>query len=328
MLVIDELSSFKNPSAKRFKALRKKRPLCKRVVGLTGTPAPNGYMDLWSEVYLLDRGERLEKTVTKYRNIYFKPGRMNGYIVYEWRLRDGSKEIIDGKLSDLCISMKSVDFLDLPERIDIDLQVNMTEEEWEIYDRFGRDHVLPEKDIYGANAAAVQNKLLQMANGFAYDDEKRVFRIHNHKVEALAELVEAANEAPLLVFYEFLADKEAIFEAFPDAVELKGPDEIKAWNRGEIKMLVAHPASAGHGINLQDGGNRIVWFGLPWSLELYQQANARLHRQGQRNTVYVYHILTKDTHDSDVLAALKAKDVTQESLIKALKARIDAWKKT
>ena len=327
MLVIDELSSFKNPSAKRFKALRKIMPSFQRVVGLTGTPASNGYMDLWSEIYLLDRGERLERTVTMYRQLYFRPGRTNGHVVYEWRLRPEAKEVIDKKLADLCMSMTAKDYIDMPEKVETDVYVTMDDKERRLYDRFGRDRILPDEDIVGLSAASVQNKLLQMANGFAYDEDGKPHHFHDKKLEALEELKEAAGGKSLLVFYSFIEDRERILKWFPDARLLEGREDIEAWNRGEVPMLVTHPASAGHGLNLQAGGNIIVWFGLPWSLELYQQANARLHRQGQKNTVYVYHILTKDTHDTDVLRALKSKNVTQEGLIRALKARIDKWRK-
>jgi len=325
MLVIDELSSFKNPSAKRFKALRKKLPYFRRIVGLTGTPASNGYMDLWSEIYLLDRGARLGKTLTDYRNYYFNPGRRNGHIVYEWVLRSGAKDIIDRKLSDICVSMKAVDYLNMPDKIETEVYVSMTPKERKIYDQFGRDHVIPEQGIVGATAATVQGKLLQMANGFVYNEDKETLLIHEHKLEALEELVEASQGEPILVFYSFIADKDRILERFPDAVVLDGTARVKQWNSGEIKMLVTHPASAGHGLNLQAGGRIIVWYGLPWSLELYQQANARLYRQGQTNTVRIYHILTKNTHDVDVLEALKKKNITQEELLKALKARIKGW---
>lgn len=325
MLVIDELSSFKNPSAKRFRALRKRIPSIQRVVGLTGTPASNGYMDLWSEIYLLDRGERLERTVTMYRHLYFRPGRMNGHVVYEWRLKQGCKETIDAKLSDLCMSMKAEDYIDMPDKVETDVYVTMDEKERKLYDQFGRDRILPDKDIVGLSAAAVQNKLLQMANGFAYDEEGNAHHFHDKKLEALEELKEAANR-PLLVMYTYKEDRDRILEWFPDAVLLEGREQIEAWNRGDVPMLVTHPASAGHGLNLQAGGETIVWFGLPWSLELYQQANARLYRQGQKKTVYIYRILTKDTHDADVLKALENKNMTQEGLIRALKARIEKWR--
>lgn len=327
MVVIDELSSFKNPSAKRFKALRKKIPFAKKVVGLTGTPAPNGYMDLWSQVYLLDRGKRLGATISMYRQSYFHPKRMNGHIVYEWALNTGAKELIDAKLADLCISMKAVDFLDMPDKVETEIFVDMDRKERKLYQQFGKDHVLPDLDVVGATAAAVQGKLLQMANGFVYDADKNVHTIHSHKIEAVEELVEAAAGKPILLLYWFEADENRLQEAFPQARRMKGPQDVKDWNDGKIPILMLHPASAGHGLNLQSGGNIIVWYGVPWSLELYQQANARLYRQGQKETVYIYHILTRDTHDMDVLDALKRKDMTQDNLLRALKARIQRWTK-
>lgn len=326
MVVIDELSSFKNPSAKRFKALRKQIPFAKRVVGLTGTPAVNGYIDLWSEVYLLDRGERLGRTIGMYRQSYFHPGRSNGHVVYEWVMNRGAKEIIDERLSDLCVSMKAVDFLEMPDRVETDVYVEMCAAEKKLYDQFGRDHVLPDMDIVGANAAVVQAKLLQMANGFIYDEDKTAHRIHSHKLEAVDEIIEAAGTRPVLLFYTFIEDKNRLVERFPEARELKTKADVDDWNAGKIPLLITHPASTGHGLNLQEGGNIVVWFGLPWSLELYQQANARLYRQGQKNTVYIYHILTKDTHDTDVLRALKSKNLTQEELLRALKAKMSQWK--
>lgn len=326
MVVIDELSSFKNPSAKRFKALRKQIPFAKRVVGLTGTPAVNGYIDLWSEVYLLDRGERLGRTIGMYRQSYFHPGRSNGHVVYEWVMNRGAKEIIDERLSDLCVSMKAVDFLEMPDRVETDVYVEMCAAEKKLYDQFGRDHVLPDMDIVGANAAVVQAKLLQMANGFIYDEDKTAHHIHSHKLEAVDEIIEAAGTRPVLLFYTFIEDKNRLVERFPEARELKTKADVDDWNAGKIPLLITHPASTGHGLNLQEGGNIVVWFGLPWSLELYQQANARLYRQGQKNTVYIYHILTKDTHDTDVLRALKSKNLTQEELLRALKAKMSQWK--
>ena len=326
MVVIDELSSFKNPSAKRFKALRKQIPFAKRVVGLTGTPAVNGYIDLWSEVYLLDRGERLGRTIGMYRQSYFHPGRSNGHVVYEWVMNRGAKEIIDERLSDLSVSMKAVDFLEMPDRVETDVYVEMCAAEKKLYDQFGRDHVLPDMDIVGANAAVVQAKLLQMANGFIYDEDKTAHHIHSHKLEAVDEIIEAAGTSPVLLFYTFIEDKNRLAERFPEARELKTKADVDDWNAGKIPLLITHPASTGHGLNLQEGGNIVVWFGLPWSLELYQQANARLYRQGQKNTVYIYHILTKDTHDTDVLRALKSKNLTQEELLRALKAKMSQWK--
>jgi len=334
MVVIDELSSFKSASAKRFKALRKKMPFVKKVVGLTGTPAPNSYLDLWSEIYLLDRGKRLGKTVGIYKRSFFHPVRMNGHIVYEWGLNYGAKDLIDKFIADICVSMKAVDYLEMPDRVNTEVYVTMDEPERKLYDKFGRERVLEtinEEDrstgtIVGVNAAAVGNKLLQLANGFAYDDKKKPILFHEKKLDALGELVEAAGSRNLLVYYEFIADRDRILARFPEAKLLEGPEDVKNWNAGKIKMLVAHPASAGHGLNLQDGGNTVVWFGLPWNLEYYQQANARVYRQGQKETVYIYHILTRDTHDIDVLAALNKKDLSQKDLLEALKARIDKWK--
>jgi len=325
MLVIDELSSFKSPSAKRFRALRKVRPLCKRVVGLTGTPAPNGYMDLWSEIYLLDRGERLGKTLTTYRDCYFKPGRRNGHIIYEWTLRPEGKKIIDENLSDICTSMRAVDWLTMPERIDIEHYVEMPDTVRKKYDKFKEDHVLKDldgEDIIGLNAAVMSNKLLQLANGFLYDENKTAHEIHHLKLDTLEELIEAAQDQPVLINYNYIEDEKRILGKFPGAVTIDSPDAINKWNRGELAILVCHPQSAGHGLNLQYGGHIIIWYGLPWSLELYQQANARIHRQGQDKTVFVHHILTKDTMDEAVMTALNSKNVTQEGLLEAVKAQI------
>jgi SNF2 family DNA or RNA helicase len=286
-------------------------------------------MDLWSEVYLLDRGQRLGKTLGVYRDTFFTPGRRNGHVVYDWRLRPFAKEEIDKKLEDLCISMKAEDWLTMPDRVDTEVYVTMAPDERKAYDQFGRDHILQAKegDVVGLTAATVQNKLLQMANGFAYTDDGSVVHIHDRKLDALEEIIEAAHGRNILCFYSFIEDKDRILRRFKDIAETFDPRlTLDAWNEGKIKLLLAHPASAGHGLNLQAGGNIIVWYGLPWSLELYEQANARLHRQGQKSTVFVYHILTKGTHDEDVLDALRRKTVTQESLLASLKARIGGWK--
>lgn len=325
MVVLDELSSFKSSTTKRFRALRKLRPLWERVVGLTGTPVPGGYINLWPEVYLLDLGERLGKTLTQYKDNYFTPGKRNGHIVYEWKLRPGAKEQIDEKLIDICVSMSAVDWLEMPDRVDIEHIVEMDCKTTEVYAQFARDHVLLDmggEDIAGVNAAVVSGKLCQMANGFIYDEQKKAHYIHDLKTEALEEIVEAAQGQPVLVFYNFIEDLERIKAAFPKAVVLKTEEDITQWNGKKIEMLVCHPASAGHGLNLQDGGNILVWFGMPWSLELYQQANARLYRQGQTKTVFIYHIITKSTRDEDVMAALASKDTTQKALLESLKARI------
>lgn len=322
-VVIDELSSFKSNTSKRFKKLKTVRPLIKRVIGLTGTPAPNGYMDLWSQVYLLDRGERLGKTITEFRRRYFNTLYRHGYNEYE--LREGAKEEIDEALKDLCISMKAKDYLKLEEPLYINRVAKLSEKEYKMYKTMERDAVLEfeNEDITALNAAAVSNKLLQLANGAIYTDEKEVIEIHNKKLEVLEELIEEANGEPVLIFYNFQHDKDRILEKFKKDVRVLDTEEdIKDWNNRKIKILLAHPAGAGHGLNLQDGGSIVIWFGLNWSLELYQQANARLARQGQKETVRIYHIITENTVDERVLEVLKGKNLRQEELLRKLKAEI------
>ncbi|WP_313758535.1 DEAD/DEAH box helicase [Tissierella sp.] len=323
IVVIDELSSFKSNTSKRFKKLKTVRPLMKRVIGLTGTPAPNGYMDLWSQVYLLDRGERLGKTITEFRKRYFNTLYRPGYNDYE--LREGAKEEIDEALKDLCISMKAKDYLKLKEPLYINRIAKLDKKEFETYKKMERDAVLEfeNEDITALNAAAVSNKLLQLANGAVYTDEREVIGIHNKKLEVLEELIEEANGEPVLVFYNFQHDRDRILERFKKDVRiLEDEKDIKDWNNRKIKILLAHPAGAGHGLNLQDGGSIIIWFGLNWSLELYQQANARLARQGQKETVRIYHIIAEGTRDGDVLEVLKGKNLRQEELLRKLKAEI------
>lgn len=323
MVVIDELSSFKSPQAKRFKALRKVMPRVRRVVGLTGTPSPNGLMDLWAEVYLLDQGERLQKTIGAYRELYFKPGASNGHVVYQWIPRRGSAEKIEKLLEDLCVSMSAADYLQLPDRIDNEIRVRLTGEELQQYRQMEQEQILQlegDEAVVALSAAAVMTKLLQMANGAVYTEGGGVHRIHRQKLGALQEILEAAGE-PVLVFYSFRHDLAAIMEAVPEARILEGPEDIAAWNRGEIPVLLAHPASVGYGLNLQQGGHVIVWYGLTWSLELYQQANARLHRQGQEKPVIVHHLIAEGTVDEQVLKALRAKDTSQAALLAALKER-------
>ncbi|MBR3238730.1 MAG: DEAD/DEAH box helicase [Oscillospiraceae bacterium] len=325
MVVIDELSSFKNPQAKRFRALRKVMPQVSRVVGLTGTPSPNGLMDLWAEVYLLDRGERLGRTLGAYREKYFRPGARNGFVVYDWVPVRGAADEIRAKLSDLCVSMSASDYLQLPERIDNVIPVVLSEEERKIYDQMERAQIVqPEagETVVALSAAAVMTKLLQMANGRVYTDDDEAVWIHARKLDALEEIVDTAQE-PVLVFYSFRHDLDAIRERIPDARELDGPEDIAAWNAGEIRVLLAHPASVGYGLNLQEGGHIIVWYGLTWSLELYQQANARLHRQGQEKPVIVHHLVAEGTVDEQVIRALQAKDTSQAALLAALKERAD-----
>lgn len=322
MVVIDELSSFKNPSAQRFRALKKVMPLSDRVVGLTGTPSPNGLMDLWAEIYLLDRGERLGRTVSEYRERYFRAGARNGYIVYRWEPYSYSQKEIERKISDICMSMSAEDYLELPERIDNEIRIRLSDKEQKLYDQMESDQLLRIEDeaVVALNAAAVMNKLLQMSNGCVYADGGDVVRIHERKLEALEEIIDTTGE-PVLVFYSFKHDLEAIRKRIPEAGELKSSEDIARWNRGETRVLLCHPASVGYGLNLQDGGHVIVWYGLTWSLELYQQANARLFRQGQQKAVIIHHLITDGTVDEQVMKALKAKDTSQSALLEALKER-------
>ncbi|CQR74984.1 hypothetical protein SOV_34910 [Sporomusa ovata DSM 2662] len=325
MVILDELSSFKSVGAKRFKALKKVRPLIKRIVGLTGTPAPNGLLDLWPQLYLLDRGERLGKTLTGYREQYFVPDKRNQNVVFSYKTKKGSEDSIYEKISDICMSMKARDYLIMPERIDNVVEVQLPEKEAALYKRMEKDMLLPFEggDIDAVNAAALSNKLLQMANGAVYDENKTVKVIHNKKLDALEDLIEAANGKPVLIFYSFLHDKDRISERC-SVTELKTSEDISRWNEGKIPIAIAHPASAGHGLNLQAGGSTLIWFGLTWSLELYQQANARLWRQGQKETVIIHHIVVTGTIDEQVMVALSRKEIGQAALMNAIKARIGA----
>jgi len=321
MVVIDELSSFKSHQAKRFKSLLKARPLIKRVVGLTGTPSSNGLMDLWAEYRLLDMGQRLGRFIGKYREDYFSPDKRNQQIVFSYKPKSGAEEMIYQRISDITISMKGSDYLKLPELVMNEVPVRLSEKEMETVETMKRDLVamIKGEEITAANAAALSGKLLQMANGAVYDDEGAAIHIHDRKLEALEDLIEAANGKPVLIAYWFRHDLARIKERF--AVEtLDSSDSIKSWNNGEIPIAVIHPASAGHGLNLQAGGSTLIWFGLTWSLELYQQTNARLWRQGQRETVVIHHLIAKDTIDEKVMRALKDKDNTQAALIDAVKA--------
>ena len=322
MVVIDELSSFKNPSAQRFKALRKVIPASDRVVGLTGTPSPNGLMDLWAEIYLLDRGERLGATISAYREKYFRAGARNGYIVYKWEPYSYSQKEIERKISDICMSMSAEDYLELPERMDNEIKIRLSPKEMKQYDQMEREQLLRIDDeaVVALNAAAVMNKLLQMANGSVYADGGDVVKIHEKKLDALEEIIDTTGE-PVLVFYSFRHDLEAIKKRIPDARELESSEDIARWNRGEIPVLLCHPASVGYGLNLQDGGHVIVWYGLTWSLELYQQANARLYRQGQQKAVIIHHLIAEGTVDEQVMRALQHKDTSQSALLAALKER-------
>ncbi|ECK6837526.1 DEAD/DEAH box helicase [Listeria monocytogenes] len=324
MVVIDELSAFKNPQAKRFKALRQVRPLIRRVVGLTGTPAPNSLIDLWPQMYLLDRGERLEKHVTKYRNKYFTARQHNGYTVYSWALRPGAENSIFEKISDLCISMKAKDFLRLPPRTDNIIEVSMSAEETNKYKVLEKELVLtlPEGEIVAVNAAVLSSKLLQLAGGAIYDEDKNVQHIHDRKLEALERIIEESQGEPILIFYYFKHDLERLKARFKDLRTLESDEAIDEWNSRKIPLLAVHPKSAGHGLNLQKGGHIAVWFSLTWSLEYYQQANARLVRQGQESAVIVHHLVAKNTLDERVIKVLQGKENGQNALLEAVKAKI------
>lgn len=322
MVVIDELSSFKSHKSKRFKALMSKRPFVKRIVGLTGTPSSNGLMDLWAEFKLLDMGKRLGRFIGNYREWYFRPDRMNGPIVYSYKpLPFAEKEIYE-KISDITISMSALDHLKMPELVINEVQVEMNPNERRKYDSLKQEMVMeiPDGVITAANAASLTNKLCQMSNGRIYDEDKNIIHIHDRKLDALEDIIESANGQPVLIAYWFKHDLDAIKERFK-VREIKTSADIADWNDKKIPMAVIHPASAGHGLNLQSGGNILVWYGLTWSLELYQQTNARLWRQGQASgTVVIQHIICKDTVDGNILKALKAKDTTQSALIDAVKA--------
>jgi SNF2 domain protein len=323
MLVIDELSSFKSNTSKRFKSLLKIRPFFERVVGLTGTPSSNGLMDLWAEFRILDLGERLGRYITHYRNEYFLPDKRNGVVIFSYKPQPHAEERIYRRLADMTISMKSTDYLKMPELILNDIKINLDEEDQIKYKKFKKEMVMTiqEKEIDAINAASLSNKLIQLANGSIYDDDKKFYEIHNKKLDKLEEIIESANGKPVLVAYWFKADKERIEKRFK-VREIKTADDIKQWNMGMINLALIHPASAGHGLNLQSGGSTLVWFSLTWSLELYQQTNARLYRQGQKDTVVIHHLITKKTIDEDIMKSLKRKDKTQEALMRAVKARI------
>lgn len=347
MVVIDELSSFKSYKSERFKALRGARPYLKRLVGLTGTPAPNGLIDLWPQIYLMDRGERLEKTISRYREKYFRPGQTNGHVIYSYDLMSDSEYLIHKKIEDICISMKANDYLEMPERTDNYIKLKMPEQIKKQYDDFEKNKVLDlfkseqeyldnadkwvdkPVEINAVNAAALSNKLLQFANGAVYDENRKVFPIHDIKLEALKEIIEDANGQSVLVAWTFQFDRDRIMDYLKKYKprELKTNKDIEDWNAGKIQVMLAHPASAGHGLNLQAGGNLIVWFGQTWSLELYQQFNARLYRQGQKNHVIINHLILQGTHDEDVIRALKSKDKKQNALMDSIKAKIDKYKK-
>jgi SNF2 family DNA or RNA helicase len=337
MLVIDESSSFKSPNSQRFKALRKVQPSLNRVVLLTGTPAPNGLIDLWSQLYLLDRGERLGRTLTNYRQEYFNEGKRNGAIVYNYNLRKGSDEAIHEQIDDICLSMKAEDYLDMPEKIINKVVLELPADIKKQYQDFEKSQILSlldtaddEGEISAVNAAALSNKLLQFANGAVYDENRDVHEVHRVKLEAIEEIIENANGKPVLIAWTYKHDESRMLEALKKykPVQFKTDAHYAAWNRGEIQVMMMHPASGGHGLNLQAGGNIVVWFGQTWSLELYQQLNARLLRQGQEaESVIFHHLVTAGTLDEDVLKSLDSKDQKQEGLMQAIKARIEKYEK-
>jgi len=336
MLVIDELSSFKAHQTQRFKSLRLARPWFKRVVGLTGTPAPNGLINLWPQMYLIDRGERLEKTITAYRSRYFRPGASNGYVVYSYNILPESEKLIQEKIKDICISMRAEDYLEMPERIDNFVKVVMPSKLMDAYKNFEKESVITLANelkentttVNAVNAAALSNKLLQFANGAMYDENRNVVPIHDLKLEALKEIIESSDGKPVLVAWTYQFDRDRIKAYFRNMAprELKSAQDINDWNAGKVQLMLAHPASAGHGINLQAGGNIIVWFGLTWSLELYQQFNARLYRQGQKERTIIHHIVASGTEDENVVKALKSKDRTQNNLMNSIKAKLELYR--
>lgn len=334
MVVIDEFSSFKSNKAKRFKSLTWVRSHINRFVGLTGTPAPNGLMDLWAEVYLLDGGERLGKTITGYREKYFEPNQRSREMVYSYLPKKGANEVIQDKISDICISMKAEDYLELPDIIYDTIPVILDTKAKKAYEELEKQMLLqvdPETVIDVTSAAALTNKLLQLSNGAMYDENREVHEIHKCKIEAFMELVEKLQGKPALVFYNFKHDLDRIIKSLEKTKlrvrVLKNVDDQKAWNNKEVDILLAHPASAAYGLNLQEGGNHVIWFSLNWSLELYQQANKRLHRQGQKEKVIVHHLVSSGTRDTDVMIALESKGEVQDMLLESLKARIDKYKK-
>lgn len=329
-VVIDELSSFKNGQSKRFRALRRVRPLMKRVIGLTGTPAPNGLMDLWPEIYLLDQGDRLGKTITSYRDHYFTPGARSGHVVYEWKEKQEAEQRIYDAISDIAVSMKSEDWLELPERIDRVVPIKLSEPARDLYKKLEKDMLLPymDADVVAITAAVLSNKLLQMASGAVYDEERGVKQIHDAKLDALEDIIEAANGKPVMVFYNFKHSLSRIQERFPKAQILRkgkdGSQDIADWNNDKTPLLLLHPKSAGHGLNLQESScQTVVWFDQIWSLEEDQQANARVHRQGQTRRIVIMRLVAEGTIDEDAVEALERKAAGQDALMYAVKARIE-----
>lgn len=328
-VIIDELSSFKSPKAKRFKRLKAIRPNVRRIIGLTGTPAPNGLEDMWAQVYLLDEGKRLFKSVEQYRSRYFDSYQVNAAGNKKYVAKENAKKAITDAISDLCISMQASDYLELPDIVFNEVPVVLDAKAQEAYRRLEREYIvsLPEAEISATNGAALSNKLLQLCNGAVYDEEGGYHIVHDCKMEALQETVESLRGNNILLFYNFKHDKDRIMQAFPECRELKTVKDQEDWNAGKIPILLAHPASAAYGLNLQDGGNHMIWFGLNWSLELYQQALKRLHRQGQTQKVIVHLLIVKGKRDDDVAKALEYKSGTQQDVLDSLKARIEEVRK-
>lgn len=329
MLVIDELSTFKSHDSQRFKAIKRKMPLFDRFVGLTGTPASNGLMNLWSQIYLIDAGERLGKTFTGFRARFFYPAFQISERVSVWEPYAESEQAIYSLIDDVVVSMKSEDYLELPELIWSEKVVKLSSKERGLYKEMEEHAIIEslekdeddESEVVALTAATVSQKLLQISNGAVYNDEGSIVHIHDRKLDMLKDIEQEAQGQPLLVFYNFKHDKERILQEYPNAATLESDNVVERWNNGEFDMLLVHPASAGHGLNIQYGGHIIVWFGLTWSLELYEQANARLYRQGQKHTTIIHHIMTEDSIDQDVYKSLKNKSLTQNKLMAAVKAR-------
>jgi len=325
MVVVDELSSFKSPKAARFRALRKARPSVRRIIGLTGTPSSNGLMDLWAEIGVLDMGERLGRYIGRYRETYFVPDKRNAQIVFSYKPREGAEEMIYGKISDITISMRCEDYIQMPERIDNMVYVRLSDEEMALYRKLRQELILelPDGEIDAKDAKTVTGKLLQIANGAVYNEAGGYSHVHDRKLDALEDLIEAANGKPVMVAYCYRHDLERILKRFPQARLIRESNDIRDWNAGQIPVAVIHPESAGYGLNLQHGGSTLVWFGLPWKLEAYQQTNFRLYRSGQRDrSVVIHHILAKGTLDEKVMRTLHEKNATQSALLDAVRADI------
>lgn len=333
MVVVDEFSSFKSHQAKRFKALTWVRKHIQRFVGLTGTPTPNGLMDLWAQIYLLDQGERLGKFISRYRERYFDPGQRDRNVIFKYDLKEGAAESIQEKISDICISMKAEDYLQLPDITFNSIPVVLDSKAMKEYEELEKKMILEleDKTIDVTSAAALSNKLMQLANGAIYDENRGIHEVHNCKIEAFMELIEKLNGKAALVFYNFQHDlarlQEALKKTGLKVRILKTVEDQDAWNKKEIDILLTHPASSAYGLNLQEGGNHVIWFGLNWSLEIYQQANKRLHRQGQKEKVIIHHLVVQDTRDEDVIKALNTKGDVQEALLESLKVRIDKYRR-